>query len=297
MSLCSLCADCLNRKLLNVREIFFFVASEEFADLSVVTEDLLLSAAFCCSAWDKQHVCPFVDICLSLYVCVGLSWVGSRLKFCLRCCGPPNGKVLTLPSSSLPRPLLTYIHTLRHTHTHAGSRDDLPVPLQCHSASNFSFIQTQTAFPSSVFNPRERHGGGGMKREEIRKMLASHNLSRFITLSSKVQISYMYKLVKLQVAVSLSFRVKAREKTTAKKTWKLSLFQEKKESQRQRGHLESLLKPLITFFYIVHLKNRSIFWGSSIELSYAWSYVKGKISQTAQLVKTTHSSSYGLGFS
>lgn len=94
-----------------MREIFFFVASEAFADLSVLTEDLLLSAAFCCSAWDKQHVCPFVDICLSLYVCVGLSWVGSRLKFCLRCCGPPNGKVLTLPSSSLPRPLLTYIHT------------------------------------------------------------------------------------------------------------------------------------------------------------------------------------------
>lgn len=141
-----------------------------------------------------------MDICLSLYVCVGLSWVGSRLKFCLRCCGPPNGKVLTLPSSSLP-PSITNIHT----HTQAGSRDDLPVPLQCHSASNFSFIQTQTAFPSSVFNPRERHRGGGIKREEIRKMLASHNLSRFITLSSKVQISYMCKLVKLQVAVSLSF--------------------------------------------------------------------------------------------
>lgn len=126
--------------------------------------------------------------------------MGSRLKFCLRCCGPPNGKVLTLPSSSLPRPLLTYIHTHK-----------LGVGMICRfrcSATLLpilaSFRHRQHFLPLSSTPGRDTEEGG-MKREEIRKMLASHNLSRFITLSSKVQISYMCKLVKLQVAVSLSF--------------------------------------------------------------------------------------------
>lgn len=197
--------------------------------------------------WLQKHLQTWVcslKICCFLLLCVGqaacLSLCG-YLPVPVCVCGivlggitfevlfallwPPKWKSFDAPFLITP-PSITNIHT----HTQAGSRDDLPVPLQCHSASNFSFIQTQTAFPSSVFNPRERHGGGGIKREEIRKMLASHNLSRFITLSSKVQISYMCKLVKLQVAVSLSFWVKAWEKTAANKTGKLSLLQEKKES-------------------------------------------------------------------
>lgn len=203
------------------------MASEAFADLSVLTEDLH-------AEWDKQHVCPFVDICLSLYVCVGLSWVGSRLKFCLRCCGPPNGKVLTLPSSSLPRPLLTYIHTHK-----------LGVGMICRfrcSATLLpilaSFRHRQHFLPLSSTPGRDMEEGG-MKREEIRKMLASHNLSRFITLSSKVQISYMCKLVKLQVAVSLSLKKKKsmgeNDRKQNRKTFFASGKERKLETKRSLG--------------------------------------------------------------
>lgn len=98
----------------------------------------------------------WISACVRARTCA--PWVG--FWSCLHHCGPPNGKVLTVPSLLLPSNTHTYAHTRTHTYTHihSGSRDDLPVPLQCYSASNFSFIQTRTAFPSSVFNPQEETG-------------------------------------------------------------------------------------------------------------------------------------------
>lgn len=101
------------------------------------------------SAWDEQHVC--LHVCVHVRVSPGWDFEVvcatvappqmEKFWLCLPYCSPPN--------------------TRTHTHIHSGSRDDLPVPLQRDSASNFSFIQTRTAFPSSVFNPQEETGRGG----------------------------------------------------------------------------------------------------------------------------------------
>lgn len=63
-------------------------------------------------------LCVGQAACLSLCgylpvpVCVcGIVLGGITFEVLFALLWPPNGKVLTLPSSSLPRPLLTYIHT------------------------------------------------------------------------------------------------------------------------------------------------------------------------------------------
>lgn len=128
----------------------------------MVTEDLLLSACL------RGTSSMFVPVWISACVCVcGIVLGGIVFEVLFALLWPPKWKSFDAPFLITPPPSVHY----QHTSTHAGNWDDLPVPLQCHSASNFSFIQTQTAFPSSVFNPGERRGGGGIKRE--RKHISS----------------------------------------------------------------------------------------------------------------------------
>lgn len=132
-----------------------------------------------CAAAERGTSC--VDGYLCVLVCVGLSWVGLAFEVLFVLPWPPKWKSFwrSLPHHPAFLPLShcvclppTYsIHycTSTQTHTHAGSRDDLPVPLHCHSASNFSLIQTQTAFPSSVFDPWElgkKRGRGERGKED-----------------------------------------------------------------------------------------------------------------------------------
>lgn len=92
-----------------------------FLWLQIISQSEMWSTKICCFplfSVGQAACCPLCGFLL-LCVCVGLSWVGSCLKFCLRCRGPPNGKVfLALPSSSLPPcPLPTHTHIQTRTHT------------------------------------------------------------------------------------------------------------------------------------------------------------------------------------
>lgn len=114
-------------------------------------------AALHSSVWDRQCVC----VCVSVRVWDSLGW-DHVWSFVCAAVAPPNGKVWrSLPHLPPPQSIPN-----TRTRTHAPVvGDDLPVPLPHHSASNFSFIQTQTAFPSSVFNPWEMQGGGTSREE------------------------------------------------------------------------------------------------------------------------------------
>lgn len=95
----------------------------------------------------------FVPLWISACVRARASWVGFLKLFATL--WPPEWKSFGCAFITAPPPPK---HTHTHAHIHSGSRDDLPVPLQRYSASNFSFIQTRTAFPSSVFTLRKRRG-------------------------------------------------------------------------------------------------------------------------------------------
>lgn len=105
---------------------------------------------FLWSAWVEQHVCPTLDFCMCACACV----LGGIFEVVCSAVAPRMEKLWLRLHYRSPPPK----HTHTHAHIHSGSRDDLPVPLQRYSASNFSFIQTRTAFPSSVFTLRKRRG-------------------------------------------------------------------------------------------------------------------------------------------